>query len=181
MRSRDAELWYGTETSWASSGAPVFNDSWQVVAIHRAGAPARDRAGRVLTVDGAPWIDGHDEARVVWRAGVGARAAAIVHCLATRCGDHPLIEEVLAHADADASVAIVLPLGSGAEPAMPPKSPAEEHSRLSESADGAESNGAHPAEATAPGPAVTVTVPLRITVRTGNGSGREPAVGVNLS
>jgi hypothetical protein len=26
-----------------------------------------------------------------------------------------------------------------------------------------------------------VTVPLRITVRTGNGSGRAPAVGVNLS
>jgi hypothetical protein len=91
---------------------------------------------------------------------------------------------VLAHADADASVAIVLPLGSGAEPAMPPAAPtapAEEHSRLSERANGAESNGAHPAESTAPGPAVTVTVPLRITVRTGNGSGREPAVGVNLS
>jgi endonuclease G len=184
MRSRDAELWYGTETSWASSGAPVFNDSWQVVAIHRAGAPARDRAGRVLTVDGAPWVDGHDEARVVWRAGVGAHAAAIVHCLATQCGDHPLIAEVLAHADADASVAIVLPLGSGAEPAMPPaapKSPPEEHSRLSDSANGAESNGAHPAQATEPSPAVTVTVPLRITVRTGNGLGREPAVGVNLS
>ncbi|HKW47971.1 MAG TPA: serine protease [Gemmatimonadaceae bacterium] len=178
MRSRDAELWYGTETSWSSSGGPLFNDSWQVVGIHRGGTPARDRAGRVLTVDGRPFVDGEDEARVVWRAGVGTRASAIVLCLAARCGDHPLIQELLAQADADASLAIVLPLGAGAEPAIPPAAltpPADDQSRLAELADIVESNGAHPSEA------VTVTVPLRITVRTGNGSGREPAVGVNLS
>ena len=182
MRSNDVELWYGTETSWASSGAPMFNDSWQVVGVHRHGVPARDRAGRVLTIDGAPWIDGEDEARVVWRAGVATRASAIVHCLAVRCGEHSLIEEMLAHADADASVAIVLPLGSGAESASPAAASAspDEHSRMSQRAEVVESNGAH-VDAASPSPAVTVTVPLRITVRTGNGDGREPAVGVNLS
>ena len=183
MRRCAAELWYGTETSWASSGAPVFNDSWQVVAIHRGGAPARDRAGRVLTIDGAPWVDGQDEARVVWRAGVGTRVSAIVQCLAVRCGGHPLIEKLLAEADADASIAIVLPLGAGARPTTPAEleRPVEDHSRLSERADAVASNGTPPREAIAPTAAMTVTVPLRITVRPGNGSGREPAVGVNLS
>lgn len=183
MRRGDAELWYGTETSWASSGAPVFNDSWQVVAIHRGGAPARDRAGRVLTVDGAPWVDGQDEARVVWRAGVGARVSAIVECLASRCGEHPLIEPLLAEADADASAAIVLPLGAGGGPAASaePERAVDDHSRLSEPTGAVESNGTHSRDAAAPTAAMTVTVPLRITVRTGNGSGRSPAVGVNLS
>ena len=183
MESREAELWYGTETSWASSGAPVFNDSWQVVAIHRGGAPVRDHGGHVLTVDGAPWIDGEDEARVVWRAGVGARASAIVRCLALRHGEHPLVEELLSHADADASAAIVLPLGGGAELETPSEhgSPVEEHSRHSLPTDLAGPNGAHARDPMAPAAAVTVTIPLRITVRTGNGDGREPPVGVDLS
>lgn len=186
MRTCDTELWYGTETSWSSSGAPLFNDSWQVIAIHRGGAPARDRAGRVLTLDGSPFADGDDEARVVWRAGVGARASAIVQCLATRCTDHPLIQELVTQADVDANVAIVLPLGAGAEPTPVPvtlSTPPEAQSRLMDLAEVVDPNGTggHRSEIIAPSPAVTVTVPLRITIRTGNGSGREPAVGVNLS
>ena len=183
MESCEAELWYGTETSWASSGAPVFNDSWQVVGIHRGGTPARDRAGRVLTVDGAPWVDGEDEARVVWRAGVGTRTSAIVRCLALRHGEHPLVEALLSHADADASAAIVLPLGAGAEPEAltDHSSPIEAHARHATSADLVESNGAQARDPMAPAAAVTVTIPLRITVRTGNGDGREPPVGVHLS
>ena len=168
IRSCDGELWYSSETAWASSGAPLFNDSWQIVALHRLGTPARDRAGRILTVDGAPWKDGDDEARVVWRAGVGTRTSAIVACLAAVHGEHPLISELLASADADANDAIVLPLGAGAEPMG-----AETSEVLVPPPD---SNGAHRTA-----PAVTVTVPLRITVRTANGSGRAPAVGVNLS
>jgi endonuclease G len=187
IRCCDAELWYATDTAWASSGAPIFNDSWQVVALHRIGAPTRDRAGRVLTVDGAPWTDGDDEARVVWRAGVGTRTSAVVRCLAAVHHEHPLIAELLASADVDATDAIVLPLGagternaSGAEVKLPS---GIEPERLSRSAVTANSNGGSTSESDGHGvtPAVTVTVPLRITVRTGNGSGRAPAVGVNLS
>ena len=48
IKRSNGDLWYATETAPGSSGAPVFNDSWQVAAIHRTGAPARDRDGRVL-------------------------------------------------------------------------------------------------------------------------------------
>ncbi|HEY7235393.1 MAG TPA: serine protease [Gemmatimonadaceae bacterium] len=166
IRRDDAELWYATETATASSGAPMFNDSWQVVAVHRGGAPARDPAGRVLTVDGEPWVDGDDETRVVWRAGVGTRVCAIVRLLAAARGEHPLIADVLAASDVDAADAIAVPLRAGAADAAP-------------SGNGA---GAHDPDETPNGtPSLTVTVPLRITVRAGNGTEGEPAVGVNVS
>lgn len=174
IRSGDSDLWYASESAWPSSGAPLFNDSWQVVALHRVGAPARDRAGRVLTVDGGPWKEGDEEARVVWRAGVGTRTSAIVDCLAAAHGRHPLITDLLASADVDANDAIVLPLGAGAERAIP-ETPAVFATASGENGAAFDRDDHHTSSA------VTVTVPLRITVRTANGSGRGPAVGVNLS
>jgi endonuclease G len=34
-------LWYRTDTSPGSSGSPVFNDVWQVVALHHSGVPKK--------------------------------------------------------------------------------------------------------------------------------------------
>lgn len=186
IRSNDTDLWYATETAAGSSGAPVFNDSWQAVALHRAGAPARDRSGHVLTVDGEPWTDGADEARIVWRAGVATHTAAIVQCLAATHAEHPLIAALLADvADRDASEAIVVPLGAGADgvgdAARVPnderidKLPHPPRPTIAASSNGDGQDGHHAAEA------VTVTVPLRITVRQSNGAGRAPALAVNLS
>jgi len=185
----DRDLWYATETAPASSGAPVFNDSWQVVGVHRLGAPARDRAGDVLTTDGERWSAAGDETRIVWRAGVATRAHEILHAVATVHGEHPLIAELLAESERDAAEAIVVPFGSGAN--------GEASRRRIEHVDEGEaiappSTERHPFVATSNGDgahgdhngqqeALTVTVPLRITVRQGNGSGRAPALGVNLS
>jgi endonuclease G len=187
IKSSDAELWYATETAPGSSGAPVFNDSWQVTAIHRAGAPARDRAGRILTIDGEPWVDGADETRVVWRAGLGTRACAIVQCLADGRGEHPLIVQVLRESDPDASDAIVIPLGAGlvraasGDGATSAEQASDALAPLMRSRVASGGNGGGSDEAPVITDAVTVTVPLRITVRAGNGAGRAPAVGVNLS
>jgi hypothetical protein len=186
IRCGDADLWYATETASASSGAPVFNDSWQVVGLHTGGVPARDRRGQVLSVDGEPWIKDNEEARVVWRAGLATRTSAIVRCLAAVCGDHPLIAELLTTADADASDAIVVPLGSGvdraagatAAPTAVDAIPQVVGTTVEPASNGARTHDRddhHEMEA------VTVTVPLRITVRQGNGTGRAPAVGVDLS
>ena len=170
IKRDDAELWYATETATASSGAPMFNDSWQVVAVHRGGAPARDRDGHVLTVDGGPWLDGADETRVVWRAGVGTRVCAIVRLLAEARGEHPLIADVLSAIDVDAADAI----------AVPP------HGEAADVASSGNGTGVHDSDDaphwTPDGtPSLTVTVPLRITVRAGDGAEGEPAVGVNVS
>jgi hypothetical protein len=150
------------------------------VALHRAGAPVRDRAGEILTVDGEPWRDGGDEARIVWRAGVGTRASAIVSCLATTNGEHPLIAELLAGAEADASEAIVVPLGGGAD-ALPNGPDAHTPVRVPRMLTAPRTNGAGSHDGDHETDAVTVTVPLRITVRQGNGATHVPAVGVNFS
>jgi len=61
------DLWYVSETATGSSGAPIFNDSWQVVGLHRLGAPARGPSGEILTADGERWSEWMDESRIVWR------------------------------------------------------------------------------------------------------------------
>jgi endonuclease G len=183
IKTGDAHLWYATETAAGSSGAPLFNDSWQVVGVHGVGAPARDRAGQVLTVDGAPWTDGGEESRIVWRAGAGTRTCALMHCLAVTNGDHPLISELLAQSEVDASESIVVPLGAGgrdatADASQPAIGPVLHAARMPLSVDG---NGRAGHEGNGGNESLTVTVPLRITVRQSDGAGREPALGVNLS
>lgn len=39
-RADNAYLYSATDTLKGSSGAPVFNDQWYVVALHRRGVPA---------------------------------------------------------------------------------------------------------------------------------------------
>ena len=184
----DGDLWYATETAPASSGAPVFNDSWQVVGVHRAGAPARDRAGDILTTDGERWEAAGDETRIVWRAGVATRGHEVLRAVVDRHGEHPLIVELLRDSTRDAAEAIVVPFGSGADAQAPPHR--SEHD--TEVPISLSRGDGHPAVVTSNGggahadhngqdEALTVTVPLRITVRQGNGSGRAPALGVNLS
>jgi len=189
INCRDLDLWYASETAAGSSGAPVFNDSWQVVAVHRAGAPARDSSGAVLTVDGEPWTEGSDESRIVWRAGVGTRTCVVLQRLAETSRDHPLIRELMSESDRDAAESIVVPLGSGTDCGAAAGdqaaggAPAQTTALVARVPVQPETNGggAH-ATGDARPDAVTVTVPLRITVRAGNGpSSRLPAVGVDLS
>jgi endonuclease G len=171
VRHNDADLWYATETASGSSGAPVFNDSWQVVGVHRVGAPARDRNGRILTVDGAPWSDGGDESRIVWRAGSATRTSALVRRLAVDYVEHPLIAELLSEVDADACDAIVIPLGAGVAEATETTISAGAHApRTSARSEG---NGGSPHDSDAAGVATTVTVPLQIPVQPGNGASHE--------
>ena len=66
-------LHYRTDTAPGSSGAPVFNDQWQVVALHRAGVWATNDAGQILAIDGTVWRDGMSEDRIRWLANEGAR------------------------------------------------------------------------------------------------------------
>jgi len=39
---KNSFLWYASDTAPGSSGAPVFNDSWQVVAVHHSAVPLND-------------------------------------------------------------------------------------------------------------------------------------------
>ena len=71
-------LWYKTDTAHGSSGAPVFNDSFQVVALHANGRIKREGERYVLSAGGTTdSLDGLGESDVVWEANVGFRISRI--------------------------------------------------------------------------------------------------------
>lgn len=71
-------LHYQTDTSPGSSGSPVFNDQWEVVALHHSGVPKRNAAGMVVTVDGREWQEWMGEQRIAWEANEGVRVSRLV-------------------------------------------------------------------------------------------------------
>lgn len=81
----DNWLWYASDTAPGSSGAPAFNDSWQVVAIHRRGVPearTRDGVEEYQLVTGK-WVAREEAERlpddlVRWVANEGVRVSKVV-------------------------------------------------------------------------------------------------------
>jgi V8-like Glu-specific endopeptidase len=74
----DRFLTYRTDTSPGSSGSPVYNDQWEVVALHHAGKPARNAAGQILNQQGQPWLPWMGEHQIQWESNEGARVSRIV-------------------------------------------------------------------------------------------------------
>lgn len=74
----EAFIWYQADTAHGSSGAPVLNDSFQVVALHASGRIKREGDNFVLT-DGrhVNVLEGLTEQDVVWEANVGFRVSRI--------------------------------------------------------------------------------------------------------
>ena len=74
----ERHLHYHTDTAPGSSGSPVFNDQWEVVALHRSGVPATNAAGEILGIDGQPWQRYMGEHRIHWVANEGVRVSQLV-------------------------------------------------------------------------------------------------------
>ena len=75
-------LYYSTDTEPGSSGAPVFNDQWEVVAMHHTAVPKR-RNNRFLTRDNRVWKEGMDPALLQFVANEGVRVSRLVRFLKT--------------------------------------------------------------------------------------------------
>ncbi|MDX1954187.1 MAG: DNA/RNA non-specific endonuclease [Chitinophagaceae bacterium] len=94
--SRKDALIYESDTARGSSGSPVFNDQWQVIALHSAGVPKKNEEGQYLDErdEIIEPIEGRIDAdRIVWLSNRGTRVSAIMDHLfsdATTKG-HPLI------------------------------------------------------------------------------------------
>lgn len=69
---------YITDTAPGSSGSPVLNDQWEVVALHHSGVPKRDGAGNILAIGGGIWEPSMGESRIDWLANEGVRISRIV-------------------------------------------------------------------------------------------------------
>ena len=75
----DDFLTYRSDTFRGSSGSPVLNDFWDVVALHHSGKPLLDAAGNYIGHDGNP-ITNHrpSESEIQWIANEGGRVSRIV-------------------------------------------------------------------------------------------------------
>lgn len=94
-----AFLHYEGDTEKGSSGSPVLNDQWEVVALHHAGVPRRDGNGNWLNKDGGVW-DERDQpvADIAWIANEGVRVSSLIAAFSTaKVQDHenPLLERLL--------------------------------------------------------------------------------------
>jgi endonuclease G len=71
-------LWYMSDTAQGSSGAPAFNDSFQVVALHHSGKAKKEGDLYVLR-DGTkvPSLEGIDDADVIWEKNEGVRVSVM--------------------------------------------------------------------------------------------------------
>ncbi|MFE3928016.1 trypsin-like serine peptidase [Streptomyces sp. YIM B13508] len=76
------ELWlrYTTDTQGGSSGAPVFNDQWEMVALHHEGIPKLVNGGPV-TLTGEPWTPDMGRDAKAYVGNEGARVSKIVQRL----------------------------------------------------------------------------------------------------
>ncbi|MGP3982461.1 endonuclease [Streptomyces sp. KR80] len=77
----DLFVHYETDTAPGSSGSPVFNDQWEVVALHHSAVPKTDTDGRLLTIEGTPWRPGMGEHRLAWKANEGVRISRVLQAL----------------------------------------------------------------------------------------------------
>ncbi len=78
----DNFLHYKTDTSPGSSGSPVFNDQWEIVALHHSGIPQRDSSGNILTRDGKVWNAAGDATQTAARR----REGLAWRCIRERAG-----------------------------------------------------------------------------------------------
>ncbi|QQB33179.1 DNA/RNA non-specific endonuclease [Achromobacter deleyi] len=113
-------LIYQSDTAPGSSGAAVFNNEWQVIALHSAGVARQDASGNYLDRDGQiiPVENGRvDESRLVWLSNRGIRVSAIVAYLlspASQVDQHPLIQTLRSPAYTNAR-----PFTAAALPVLP--------------------------------------------------------------
>ncbi|MFG3721418.1 endonuclease [Streptomyces massasporeus] len=155
-------LHYESDTREGSSGSPVFNDQWEVVALHHSAVPQTDGEGRPLSVGGVVWQPEMGDQQLAWRANEGVRISRVLRAL----HETPLTGEAARLRDEVATAG----LAPASAPSLPPELSAAGSPLWS-------SNGARAqAPATAASPAAVqlrlqagatsaqLVVPLRVTV-----------------
>jgi endonuclease G, mitochondrial len=96
LAKTDDVLWYATDTLGGSSGSPVYNNGWQVVALHHKGVPEM-KDGIMQTLDGHDYDPGRNtEDDIKWIANEGIRISRLVQDLQRVAPNEPMLESVFA-------------------------------------------------------------------------------------
>lgn len=115
IQRKDDVLWYTTDTEPGSSGSPVFNNDWFVVALHHAGVPDTQNGVTQTNPDGSP----------KWIANEGIRVSRIVQTLKQALPDHDLLRPLYNATPASARIAEPPNLVPVTLPPAPPSPPKE--------------------------------------------------------
>lgn len=96
---------YHTDTEPGSSGSPVFNDQWELVALHHSGVPKTDANGRALTKTGTVATANDDENDIDWIANEGVRMSRIVAQLKSKATNQQklLLRDIIGNSSDDGS------------------------------------------------------------------------------
>ena len=169
VESLDHFIRYEADTQPGSSGSPVFNDQWQLAALHHSGVPDEVSPGVYRLRDGGEWDTRrplrYDEelrltAKIKWVSNEGVRIGSIISDARARLG------------------------GDAVRLALFEEAVREEASPFVGRAGGAWQEGVGLTNGVAPPPAavpraaqgaVTFTIPLRVTVELGS----DPSVSVS--
>lgn len=115
---------YETDTMPGSSGSPVFNDQWQVAALHHSGVPKVNADGKPLTKNNRVWRPEMGEDAIHWIANEGVRISAIFSHLQAISNWSPQQAELLAELDSTQGISqedLVDNTSSNPQPSAPPK------------------------------------------------------------
>lgn len=74
----DNYIHYVTDTLPGSSGAPVYNNQWELIALHHTGVARRNANKEALLRDGTIWRKGIPDSQVDWVANEGIRVSRII-------------------------------------------------------------------------------------------------------
>lgn len=74
----DQYVHYVTDTEPGSSGSGVYNDQWELVALHHAGIPKTDNNGNLIGKNDQVWTDGMDPDNLAWVANEGIRVSSLI-------------------------------------------------------------------------------------------------------
>jgi hypothetical protein len=153
---------YLADTEQGSSGSPVFNDQWEIVALHHQAIPQTNAKGELVDTAGKVIREGDDPSRIVWIANEGIRTSRLVSHIVENPPANPAMLPI--HA------ALLACWRENAAPAA--QLAAVDYRRLQIAArnEGVFRADAGPAAASSPEPtatSVTMSLPLRITVDLG--------------
>lgn len=91
---------YTSDTEPGSSGAPVLNDDFQVVALHQRAIPAVNENGQILNRDGEVWDEGQGEDARKWVGNAGIRISAILTAVRASAASETMAKAVVARFNA---------------------------------------------------------------------------------
>ncbi|MFD8228729.1 endonuclease [Streptomyces massasporeus] len=158
-------LHYESDTREGSSGSPVFNDQWEVVALHHSAVPQTDGEGRPLSVGGAVWQPEMGEQQLAWRANEGVRISRVLRALheTPLTGEAARLRDEVATAGLAPAPAPSLPPELSATAGSPPPSfnDAQAHAPTTAASPAAAQLQVH---AGATETSAQLVVPLRVTV-----------------